>query len=179
MSALDYTQRYVILDESKDSATINVAEGVTFLATANIGSEFTATRVLDRALTDRFTFVEMDILTVEQETELLQLLYPSLDNALLAAIADVSTTTRAEYASTAAKLTTSVSTRLSVEWASLLYDGFTFADAAELTVYPFFSADGGIDSERTFIKQLVQRYVDDGTGVPFGPDDVSKAPAVN
>ena len=175
MSVLDYTQRYVILDESRENAVIQVAEGVTFIATANIGAEFTATRVMDRALTDRFTFVEMDILTKEQETELLTLLYPSLDSKLLESLADVAHTTREEIKSPSPKVTTAISTRLSVETAGLLYDGFSFAEAAELAIYPFFSNDGGLDSERTFVRQLVQRYIDDGSSMPFGPDDMENA----
>ena len=31
----------------------------------------------------------------------------------------------------------------------------------EITIYPQYSNDGGIDSERTFVKQLVQRFVKD------------------
>jgi hypothetical protein len=45
----------------------------------------------------------------------------------------------------------------------LLYDGFGLDEAAEVTVYPQYSDDGGVDSERTFIKQLVQKYVSDGS----------------
>jgi len=63
-----------------------------------------------------------------------------------------------------------------VETAGLLYDGFSLAEAAEVSFYPFFSEDGGADSERTFVKQLVQRHIDDGVGVPFGPDDMRNAP---
>jgi len=176
MSVLDYTQRYVVLDESRDNAIIQVAEGVTFIATANIGAEFTATRVLDRALTDRFTYIEIDILTKEQETELLKILYPSIAETLLAAVADIASTTRDECKGANPKVTTSMSTRLSVETAELLYDGFSLTEAAELAIYPFFSEDGGLDSERTFVRQLVQRFVDDGSSMPFGPDDMKNAP---
>ena len=45
----------------------------------------------------------------------------------------------------------------------LLYDGFALDEAAEVTIYPQYSDDGGVDSERTFIKQLVQKYVSDGS----------------
>ena len=176
MSLLDYTQRYVVLDESRENAVIQAAEGVTFIATANIGSEFTSTRVLDRALTDRFIQIEMDVLSKEQEAELLTLLFPTIDETLLGALADIAATTREELKSSTPKVTTSVSTRLTVETASLLYDGFTLSEAAELAIYPFFSEDGGLDSERTFVRQLVQRYVDDGTNMPFGPDDLNTAP---
>jgi len=32
-----------------------------------------------------------------------------------------------------------------------------------VTIYPQYSDDGGVDSERTFIKQLVQKYISDGS----------------
>jgi hypothetical protein len=51
----------------------------------------------------------------------------------------------------------------SVEIAGLLYDGFGLDEAAEVTVYPQFSDDGGLESERTYVKQLVQKYVSDGS----------------
>ena len=56
-----------------------------------------------------------------------------------------------------------MSTRTSVEIMGLLYDGFKLEEAAEITIYPQYSNDGGIDSERTFIKQIVQKFCDDGT----------------
>ncbi len=61
------------------------------------------------------------------------------------------------------KLSTGVSTRTAVELAGLLYDGFGLDEAAEVTIYPQFTDDGGIDSERTFVKQLIQKYITDGT----------------
>ena len=67
MTVLDTGQRYLRLDESNGQETINVAEGVTFVATANIGNEYTSTRVMDKALMDRFIIVEMDVLTTEEE----------------------------------------------------------------------------------------------------------------
>ena len=47
--------------------------------------------------------------------------------------------------------------------AGLLFDGFAIDEAAQVSVYPQFSNDGGVDSERTFVKQLVQKYVNDGS----------------
>jgi hypothetical protein len=65
------------------------------------------------------------------------------------------------------KLTSMVSTRASVEMAGLIYDGFELSEAAEISIYPFFSQDGGVDSERTYIKQLVQKYQKDVNGEPL------------
>ena len=67
--------------------------------------------------------------------------------------------TRKELTNEAPKLTNAISTRLSVEIAGLLEDGFTLPEAAETCIYPFFDADGGVDSERTYMKQLVQKYI--------------------
>ena len=50
----------------------------------------------------------------------------------------------------------------------LLYDGFSLEESAEVSIYPQYSADGGADSERTFVKQLVQKYVgEEGDGNLF------------
>ena len=163
MTVLDSGQRYLRLDEADGAETVNVAEGVTFVATANIGNEYTSTRVMDKALMDRFIIVEMDVLTDEEEFGLLQYMFPHVDNGLLQAVSEISHMTRQESRSDAGKLTTGISTRTSVEVAGLLFDGFGLDEAAEVTIYPQYSDDGGTDSERTFIKQLVQKYVNDGS----------------
>ena len=163
MTVLDSGQRYLRLDEADGSETIEVAEGVTFVATANIGNEYTSTRVMDKALMDRFMIVEMDVLTDEEEFGLLSYMFPHVDPELLKAVSEISHLTRTESNSEVGKISTGVSTRTSVEVSGLLFDGFGLDEAAEVTIYPQYSDDGGVDSERTFIKQLVQKYVSDGS----------------
>ena len=51
-----------------------------------------------------------------------------------------------------------VSTRNTIEIAELLDDGFSLEDASQLLIYPLFPNDGN-DSERVFIKQLIQKFV--------------------
>ncbi len=163
MTVLDQGQRYLRLDEANGQETISVAEGVTFVATANIGNEYTSTRVMDKALMDRFTIVEMDVLTDTQELELLSYMFPHVDVEMLKAVAEIAHTSRTESLSETGKISTAISTRTSVEMAGLLFDGFAIDEAAQVSVYPQFSNDGGVDSERTFVKQLVQKYVNDGS----------------
>ena len=163
MTVLDNGQRYLRLDEADGSETVKVAEGVTFVATANIGNEYTSTRVMDKALMDRFMIVEMDVLTDTEEHGLLTYMFPHVDPELLKAVSEISHLTRTESKSDAGKITSGISTRTSVELSGLLYDGFGLDEAAEVTVYPQYSDDGGVDSERTFIKQLVQKYISDGS----------------
>ena len=161
MTVLDSGQRYMRLDEQDGQATINVAEGVTFIATANIGNEYTSTRVLDKALMDRFTVIEMDVLNNTEEMGLLEYMFPNVDSELLDAVSQISHQTRVESSTDNPKITSGISTRTSVEIAGLLFDGFSLPEASEITIYPQYSNDGGLDSERTFVKQLVQRFVKD------------------
>jgi len=173
MTVLDSGQRYLRLDEADGAETVDVAEGVTFVATANIGNEYTSTRVMDKALMDRFIIVEMDVLNDEEEHGLLNYMFPHVDSELLKSVAEISHLTRTESKSDAGKISTGISTRTSVELSGLLYDGFGLDEAAEVTIYPQYADDGGVDSERTFIKQLVQKYVSDGSSDDlFNEDEI-------
>ena len=163
MTVLDAGQRYLRLDEASTQATINVADGVTFIATANIGNEYTSTRVMDKALMDRFTIIEMDLLSQAEEADLLKYMFPLVTTTGIESIAGITDMTRKECNNDESRLSAPVSTRTAVEMASLLYDGFTLDEAAQITIYPQYSADGGVDSERTFVKQIVQKFCDDGT----------------
>ena len=159
MTVLDEGQRYLRLDEAEGSPTIKVANGVTFIATANIGNEYTATRVMDRALIDRFIIVEMDVLNDVQEIDLLTYMYPNLDREMIKGIAGIVSDTRTEMTTESPRISTHISTRASVEMAGLIYDGFTIEEAAMVLIYPQYDNAGGLDSERTFVKQIVQKYI--------------------
>lgn len=159
MTVLDGGQRYLRLDEAEGSPIVDVAPGVCFIATANIGSEYTSTRVIDRAIMDRFTIIEMDLLNSKQEFNLLRMLYPNADKTDLKSISEISHHTREIKRSGDGKLSNAVSTRVAVETAGLIDDGFDLIEAAEISIFPFFSVDGGVDSERTYVKQLVQKYI--------------------
>tara|TARA_B100001248_G_C27385108_1_gene459209 strand:+ start:1337 stop:2479 length:1143 start_codon:yes stop_codon:yes gene_type:complete len=163
MTVLDQGQRYLRLDEADGQDTIKVADGVCFVATANIGNEYTATRQLDKALLDRFTVIEMDLLTDEEEHGLLAYLFPTVDSAMLNNVAKIAFMTRSEAATDNPRISSGVSTRTSVEIAGLLFDGFSLEESADITIYPQYDADGGVDSERTFVKQIVQKFIDDGS----------------
>ena len=178
MTVLDLNQRYLRLDEKDGAPTIKVAPGVSFIATANVGNEYTSTRVMDRALMDRFITIEMDALDQDMEYKLLKMKYPAAHDASVKAIAEITSITRREIKASNPKLTSSISTRAAVEIASLIYDGFSLAEAAEVAIYPFFSEDGGVDSERTYVKQIVQKYCvnpEASTEDLFGTDEIENA----
>ena len=176
MTVLDYGQRYLRLDEQDGQATIKVADGVTFVATANIGNEYTSTRVMDKALMDRFTIVEMDVLNEQEENELLTYMFPHVDSVVLGNVAKIASLTRNEAKSDTARIGSGVSTRTTVELAGLLFDGFSLQESAEVSIYPQYDDAGGVDSERTFVKQIVQKFCDDGSSDDlFNEEEIHEA----
>ena len=176
MTVLDYGQRYLRLDEANGTDTIKVEDGVTFVATSNIGNEYTSTRVMDKALMDRFTIVEMDVLNEEDENTLLGYMFPSVDSVVLSNVAKIATLTRTESNSETARITSGISTRTTVELCGLLFDGFSLEEAAEVSIYPQYDNTGGVDSERTFVKQIVQKFCDDGSSdYLFNEEEMAEA----
>ena len=159
MTVLDPIQGYVRLDETVNSSIVNVAKGVTFIATSNIGVEYTFTRTLDRALKERFIIAEMDELTKEQESELIRMIYPRIKKQMADSISTLSANTRNEIRSESPKLSTSISTRMALAMAGLISDGFSYTEASDISVMPFFSVEGGNTSERSYVKKLTQMYI--------------------
>jgi MoxR-like ATPase len=165
MPVLDVNQRYLRIDEAPDSPTIRVAEGVTFLATANIGLAYTATRTLDRGLFDRFAVIlDMQYLSQPEEYDLVLRKFPILGSTptltyAAAALTKIAQETRNHAFGDSGKLSLALSTRTVVEAAELLADGFTLGEVAEVALYPFYSSAGQLNSERTFMKQLVQYHL--------------------
>lgn len=157
---LDPIQRCVRLDEKEDSELVKVADGVSFISTANIGTEYTSTRIMDRALMDRFPVkIEIETLDAEEEYDLIFSKYPNLDKEDIKCISQISYEIRSEFKKPDSRITSYISTRTSVEMGEMLDDGFSINEVLENVVYSTFSGDGGDTSERTFIKQLCQKYV--------------------
>jgi hypothetical protein len=101
----------------------------------------------------------MPYLTVAQEKELLRDMYPSVSLNDIHSIASIAETSRETLLSDSGKITTALSTRSTIEMAGLIHDGFSLEEAAEVCVFPLFSNDGGAESERVFMKQVVQKYI--------------------
>ena len=175
MPVLDVNIRKLRLDEKENSPVINVADSVSFISTANIGFEYTSARMLDRALADRFNIVEMDILDKEEEMKLLAMKHPDLKSELNEALCDISFKIRMECERENSKLSSTLSTRTLLESAEMLVDGFTIDEVAELILYPQYPNDGGVDSERIYIRQLVQKYIQKGDKEDLFTDDDFRA----
>lgn len=159
MSPLDPEQRYITLDESENIEIINVEKDVSFIATANIGVEYTATRILDRAIKDRFPIIiTMNPLNKIDETSLIKMKFPKLQTEQINTLADLVAFTRKEVKKENSEISTIISTRYTLEAAELLSDGFSFLEAIESSILPLYSNEGGEESERSYILKKVQSY---------------------
>jgi hypothetical protein len=175
MPVLDVNIRKLRLDEKENSPVIDVASGVSFISTANIGFEYTSARMLDRALADRFSVVEMDTLDKDQEMKLLSMKVPYLDPKVNEALCDISFRIRMECERENSKLSSILSTRTLIEAAEMSIDDFSIDEIAELIFYPQYSDEGGTDSERIYVRQLVQKYIQKGDKKDLFTDDDFRA----
>lgn len=150
-------QRILSLDECADSPQVQVAESVSFVATANVGREFTAANTLDQAIRDRFgTVVQMDYPSEQQEIRLLVKRNPGLkteDATWLTRIAKRQREMAAE-----GEFTFSVSTRMLLEAAKKIVFGIVPDEAVTYSLTNHFSREGGDHSDYTRFRQLLQRY---------------------
>jgi len=163
MTVTDPTQRCLRLDEDENSAVISVAEGVSFVATANIGNEYTATKVLDRASARRFPIkLEMEPLTGDELKHLFTILFKvrkSEETSLMDTLTSIYDDLVAQCELEDAKISIIIPPANMVEMAELVMDGFNLEEIAEAAIYPEYPDDGGADSERTFVKSIVQKYL--------------------
>jgi midasin (ATPase involved in ribosome maturation) len=162
MTVTDPLQRCLRLDEDENSTVINVAEGVSFIATANIGNEYTATKVLDKASARRFPIkLEMSPLTGPELRNLLHILFPSRNNeqtTKMLLLTKIYEDIVAQCAMEDASITTIISPANMVEMAELVMDSFSLEEIAEAAIYPEYPDEGGADSERAFVKSILQKY---------------------
>jgi MoxR-like ATPase len=163
MTVTDPTQRCLRLDEDVDGSVINVADGVSFIATANIGNEYTATKVLDKASARRFPIkLEMAPLTSKELRHLFDILFTSSrtpeEKALMSTLASISEDLIAQCALEDAPISTIIPPANMVEMAELVMDGFTLEEISEAAIYPEYPDEGGADSERAFVKSIIQKY---------------------
>lgn len=134
---------------STETTKIAVHPDCVFIATANIGSEYTGTQELDAALTNRFFNVELGYMPSDREVQVLRKRCGiSEDDARN--IVSVAGTIRSLYSK--GELSTGISTRETLAVASLVADGFTPAEALELVVLPQFEGTR-TEGERSVVRK--------------------------
>ena len=115
--------------------SIPVHPDCVFVATANVGVEYTGTMSLDRALVGRFFPLELDYMPLECEIQVLTrrcgIMPADAEN-----IASVAGTVRSLYGKQ--EISCTISTRETLAAARLVADGWSSLEAMELTFLPLF-----------------------------------------
>lgn len=133
-----------------DSRTIKVHPDCIFIATANVGAEYTGTMSMDRALIGRFFPLELGYLPVKEEADVLETRC-DISASDAANIVAVAATVRDLF--NKQELSCSISTRETLMAAKLVADGWTALDAMEYTFLPLFEGSR-IDGERSVVSKI-------------------------
>lgn len=134
-----------------DLRNISVHPECVFIATANIGSEYTGTMSMDRALVGRFFPIELDYMDEKDESKVLIKRY-DIKKADADNIVKVASTVRQKYNAT--ELGCSISTRETLMAAELIRDGWSAVKAMELTFLPLFEGTK-VEGERSIVMQII------------------------
>ena len=133
-----------------DLRSIPVHPDCVFVATANIGAEYTGTMSLDRALVGRFLPLELDYLPVANETYLLTERC-GINKEKSSNISHVAATIRSLYKKQ--EISCTVSTRETLAAAQLVADGWTAMEAMEMIFLPMFEG-WGTEGERGVVAKI-------------------------
>ena len=130
--------------------SIAVHPDCVFIATANVGAEYTGTMSLDRALVGRFFPLELDYMPCTEEAKVLakRCGVSAQDAANIVAVAE---TVRSLYAKQ--EISCSISTRETLQAGQLVSDGWTALEAMELTFLPLFEGSK-TDGERSIVSKI-------------------------
>jgi len=164
MPTIDPIQRTIRLDEDLNGTVIHVANDVTFIATANIGNEYVATKILDKAITRRFPVkIEMLPLTKSEIERLVNIRFPDCSTSIkktIKTLIKIYGDILDQYNIENASISNFISPANVMEMVELIIDGFTILDICQVAIYPEFSNDGGNESERKFVESIVQKHID-------------------
>ena len=122
-----------------------------FVATANVGSEYTGTMSMDRALVGRFFPLELGYMESEEEKKVLMKRH-GISESDARNIVTVAATVRSKHAAT--ELSSSLSTRETLMAARLISDGWSAQKAMELTFLPLFEGTK-VEGERAVVMQII------------------------
>src|SRR5690606_8879271 len=149
-------QGYLSLDESEDAAVVKKGEKVSFIATANIGMQYTGMDEMERALNDGISIIiEMDYPTRNVNAKSSENRCPGIKSKDVSQLIEVASTQRQMCRE--GDFQDAISTRILIEAASMIAGGGTFDLAVKFCIANHFSAEGGDASERAKIEQICQK----------------------
>ena len=133
---------------------LRVGPGTVFFASMNEGAQYTGTAALDAAIQDRFSYrIEVDYLDKTQEVKVL-VARTGLSKTEATKLVELAGAVRKKAVGFGATLTQTISTRQLIATAKLYQKmGVT---ALDYSIASHFPADGGSDSERSQVLQMIQ-----------------------
>lgn len=134
-----------------DLRAIKVHDDCCFIATANVGAEYTGTMSMDRALVNRFFPLELDYMPKDKEESIL-VRRCKVNSSVAKHIVVVANNVRSLYMKQ--EISCSLSTRETLMAAELVADGWTTLRAMELVFLPLFEGTR-VDGERGIISRLL------------------------
>ena len=137
--------------DSKHDRVIKVHPECTFIATANIGSEYSGTNEIDAALLNRFLPLQLNYLPANIEQEILHI-RTKIDPQTAAEVVARFNTIRAAYNEN--RISKTVSTRELMACGEMIADGFTMNEALDFVVCQKF-INTTYQNEITTVKRLL------------------------
>lgn len=153
-------QAKLYLDEKEckpEEQVVHKSPNVAFIATANIGVEYTGTSAMDRAFYDRFPVkVECDYPPRRQEEKILRQRAKDCEKGFIKKIALIAEEQRSLYK--LEKMDDAISTRMLIECCEMVGDDCPIEVALEATVLTGFNFEGGAESDRAQMIAILQKH---------------------
>ena len=133
---------------------IKVHPDCVFIATANIGSEYTGTSQMDRALVDRFFMAEIEYMDVDNETKVLSKRC-DIEEKDARIIVETARTVRNLFSK--GEVSNTLSTRETLGAGRMVSDGWSVLEAMERNFLPYFEGTKA-EGERSVIYKTFLRH---------------------
>lgn len=140
--------------DSNSAREVKVHPECVFIATANIGSEYSGTNDIDVALENRFMMVQVDYLPKTIEAQVLEI-RTGCDEKSALKIASIANAIRDRYLD--GSLSKTISTRETIACAEFVVDGFSILDAVNFSFCEKFPKYGE-NSEYDTVKKLIMGF---------------------
>lgn len=142
-------RRTLYIEDAIETTGIKLHDKCCIMATANIGSKFIGTSMLDHALLNRFQQVEINYPPKAKESLLLQKVH-GLDKSTADTLASLVDTIRKHK-----DLSKDISTRQLMEIGELISDGYSIVKAFEFSVLMQFENEKGHGGERQEVLSII------------------------
>ena len=144
----------VEIADSNSAREIKVHPDCVFIATANIGSEYSGTNDLDAALENRFMMIQVDYLPASIESQILEIRTGCPEESAKKVVS-IANAIRDRYMD--GTLSKTISTRETLACAEFVVDGFQLLDAINFSFCEKFPKYGD-NSEYDTVKKLIMGF---------------------